>query len=64
MELSKVFVDSNSSPMVGRLSINLLMLMRMVMLIVKMTIMMMFINAVGYGDGDQEFRNPLRQLQI
>ena len=61
MELSKVFVDSNSSPMVGRLSLNLLKMMRMVMLIVKM---MMFINAVGYGDGDQEFRNPLRQLQI
>ena len=50
--------------MVGRLSLNLLKMMRMVMLIVKMTIMMMFINAVGYGDGDQEFRNPLRQLQI
>ena len=47
--------------MVGRLSLNLLKMMRMVMLIVKM---MMFINAVGYGDGDQEFRNPLRQLQI
>ena len=57
MELSKVFVDSNSSPMVGRLSLNLLMLMMIMMMSDGAD------NDDDYADDDKEFRNPPNQLQ-